>query len=141
MAGSDDSQASPYVDANVSYSYAQGSSVALGVRHERNQTDLAQVGGALVLDQETTSIYASVSHQLTAKLTANLIGMYANSSFGDSLAGSPTDEFFSLGANLNYQINQYLAAETGYNFDDLSSDLGNRSYDRNRVYIGLKANY
>jgi hypothetical protein len=141
LAGSDDSQASPYVDANLSYSYAQGSSIALGVRHERNQTDLAQVGGALVLDQETTSVYASVSHQLTAKLTANLIGMYANSSFGDSLAGSPTDQFFSLGANLNYQINQYLAAETGYNFDDLSSDLGNRSYDRNRVYIGLKANY
>jgi hypothetical protein len=77
---------------------------------------------------------------LTAKLTANLVGMYAMSSFGDSLPGSPSDDYLSLGANLAYTINQYLQAETGYNFDDLSSDLG-RSFDRNRVYIGLKASY
>jgi len=136
----DDSTANPYVDANLSYSYAEGSSLALGVRHERNQTDIAQAAGSLILDQETTAVYATVSHQLTAKLTANVMGLYANSSFGDSLMDT-SDQFFSLGVNLAYQINPYLQAETGYNFDDLDSDLGNRSYDRNRVYIGLKASY
>jgi hypothetical protein len=139
-AGVDDSTTSPYIDANLSYAYAKGSNIALGLRHERNQTDIAQVGGSLILDQETTSAYASVSHQLTAKLTANFVGMYANSSFGDSLADT-SDNFWSLGFNMSYQINQYLLAETGYNFDDLDSDLGNRSFDRNRVYLGLKASY
>ena len=139
-AGVDDSTTSPYIDANLSYAYAKGSNIAVGLRHERNQTDIAQVGGSLILDQETTSAYASVSHQLTAKLTANFVGMYANSSFGDSLADT-ADNFWSLGFNMSYQINQYLLAETGYNFDDLDSDLGNRSFDRNRVYLGLKASY
>ncbi|MBT4275416.1 MAG: outer membrane beta-barrel protein, partial [Verrucomicrobia bacterium] len=139
-AGVDDSTTSPYIDANLSYAYAKGSNIAVGLRHERNQTDIAQVGGSLILDQETTSAYASVSHQLTAKLTANFVGMYANSSFGDSLADT-SDNFWSLGFNMSYQINQYLLAETGYNFDDLDSDLGNRSFDRNRVYLGLKASY
>jgi hypothetical protein len=137
----DDSTASPYVDANLSYTYAEGSNISVGVRHERNQTDLAQVGGSLVLDQETTAVYASIAHQLTAKITANVVGLYADSSFGDSLASNASDEFVSFGLNLGYQINQHLLAETGYNLDDLSSDLGNRSYDRNRVYIGLKASY
>jgi hypothetical protein len=141
-AGADDSTTSPYVDANLSYSYAQGSSVALGLRHERSQVAYPGVNLAnIVLDQEMTTLYASVTHQITAKLTANLVGMYSSSSFSDSLPGGERDEFFSLGANLNYQINQYLAAETGYNFDDLNSDFPFRSYDRNRVYIGLKANY
>ncbi len=138
--GVDDSTTSPYIDANLSYAYAKGSNISVGLRHERNQTDIAQVGRSLILDQETTSAYASVSHELTAKLTANFVGMYANSSFGDSLADT-ADNFWSLGFNMSYQINQYLLAETGYNFDDLDSDLGNRSFDRNRVYLGLKASY
>jgi hypothetical protein len=140
--GVDDSTTSPYIDANLSYAYAKGSNIAVGLRHERNQTDIAQapVGTSLILDQETTSAYASVSHELTAKLTANFVGMYANSSFGDSLADT-SDNFWSLGFNMSYQINQYLLAETGYNFDDLDSDLPNRSFDRNRVYLGLKASY
>jgi hypothetical protein len=129
------------VDANLSYTYAEGSNISVGVRHERNQTDLAQVGGSLVLDQETTAVYASIAHQLTAKITANVVGLYADSSFGDSLASNASDEFVSFGINLGYQLNEHLLAETGYNLDNLSSDLGNRSYDRNRVYIGLKASY
>ena len=136
----DDSTVSPYIDANLSYAYAKGSNLSVGLRHERNQTDIPYFLQTLILDQETTSIYASVTHQLTAKLTANLVGMYAMSSFGDSLPGSPSDDYLSLGANVAYTINQYLQAETGYNFDDLSSDLG-RSFDRNRVYVGLKASY
>lgn len=144
LPGGDDSTVSPYVDANIGYTYAEGSTASLGVRHERNQTDVAFLTAgdtAPILDQETTALYGSVAHQLTSKITGNLVALYAHSSFESGAASSSSDNFFSVGLNFGYQINQYLLAEAGYNFDDLDSDLGFRSYDRNRVYIGLKASY
>lgn len=140
----DDSQVSPYVDVNLSYNYAEGSVASLGIRHERNQTDVLNA-----LDQEMTSLYASVSHQVTSKLRAGVNALYSRSGFGDSLGGgSFSDDFFSVGLELAYQINTFLSAEAGYNFYDLSSDLDDsspagfeRSFDRNRVYLGLRATY
>ena len=43
--------------------------------------------------------------------------------------------------NLTYEINRFLAAEAGYNYDRLDSDLSFRSFTRNRVYVGLRASY
>ena len=53
------------------------------------------------------------------------------------------DEYWALGLNVNYTINQFLSAEAGYNFDDYDSGVltAVRSYDRNRVYIGLRSSY
>jgi len=46
-----------------------------------------------------------------------------------------------LGLNLEYRFNPHLSAEAGYNYDRLDSDLQTRGFDRNRVYIGVKASY
>jgi len=48
--------------------------------------------------------------------------------------------------NLSYAFNPNLSAEVGYMFDRLDSDVmysltTDRSYSRNRVYIGLRAAY
>lgn len=143
----DDSQTSPYVDINASYSYYEGSSITAGVKHERNQTDLALIAGGQALDQETTSIYASINHRLTSRITASAVGLYSMNRFDDSARSLGDDDYISLGLNANYVINQYLSAELGYNFDDLDSalqdQLGNelRSFSRNRVYVGLRASY
>lgn len=127
----------PYVDANVSYAYTVGSYVQLGIKHSRVQTDL------LALDQEATTLYGAINHQITPKLTASLLGQYQNASFEQGLGGldGKDEDYFAAGLNLGYQINQYLTAETGYNFDRLSSGALNRSFTRNRVYIGLRASY
>jgi hypothetical protein len=139
----DDSTTSPYLDLNLNYRYYEGSSLSLGVRNERNQTDLALLAGGdgFVLDQETLSIYGSINHQLTSKITANVVALYAMNDFGDSVSSLGDDDFFSFGAHLSYTINKNLNAELGYNFDDLKSDAGNRSFDRNRAYVGLRAMY
>jgi len=143
----DDSQSNPYADINASFDYAEGSSVSLGVRHERNQTDLALITGGQALDQESTSIYASVNHRITSKISASAVGLYSMNRFDDSAQDLGDDDFLSLGLNANYMINQYLSAELGYNFDDLDSSLrdedGNdiRGFSRNRVYLGLRAIY
>ncbi len=131
----------PYADASLTYSYAEGSSALLGVRHSRNATDVAFLAAKIpTLDQESTTAYLAVTHKLTAKLSANANLQLMNSSFESGLVDGKSELFFLSGVGLGYQFNQYLAAEAGYNFDRLDSDIG-RSYDRNRVYIGVRASY
>lgn len=130
----------PYIDANLTYSYADGSTAQLGVRHGRNATDL--VG---VLDQQSTLVYGSINHQITARLRASLVGQYQNAEFvgvtdGQGADGS-SENYVSLGFTLNYKINAYLSAEAAYYFDRLSSKIDLRDYDRNRVFVGVRATY
>lgn len=138
VAGTADNTISPYVDVNGSYSYGNGSFVQLGVKHNRSSTDISTA-----LDQEATSIYGSLNHKITSKLTANVVAQYQLSEFYQGPQGGANDNYFSTGLNLSYEINQYFSAETGYNYDRLDSNVssGNRSYTRNRVYIGFRATY
>ncbi|MGV3754632.1 MAG: outer membrane beta-barrel protein [Verrucomicrobiota bacterium] len=136
--GVSDNTISPYVDMNASYSYGEGSYVQLGVKHNRSSTDINSS-----LDQQATSVYGSVNHRITPKLTANVLGQYQFSQFNEGPQDGANDNYFTVGLNVSYEINQYLTAETGYNYDRLDSDVstGNRSYTRNRVYIGIRASY
>lgn len=143
----DKSEWSPYADLSLTYLYNPGSYFQVGFRHTRNQTDVA-AGSAtdLVVDQESSVLYAAVTHKITAKLTGNLTGQYQNSTFeGGKTAGvdGKAENVYLLGLNLVYRFNEHISAETGYNYDRLDSDLatGGRSFDRNRLYIGVRATY
>jgi hypothetical protein len=130
----------PYIDANLTYAYSDGSTAQLGVRHGRNATDL--VG---VLDQQSTLVYGSINHQITARLRASVVGQYQNAEFVGVIDGQGADgssgDYMSLGFTLNYKINAYLSAEAAYYFDRLSSKIDLRDYDRNRVFVGVRATY
>ena len=45
------------------------------------------------------------------------------------------------GGNLEYRFNPHLSAQVGYDFDHLDSEIANRTYFRNKVYIGATASY
>ena len=140
----DGQDVSPYVDASLTYTYAAGSYFQAGVRHSRNPTDII-----FALDQETTAVYGSVTHRLTGKITGSLLAQFQHSETEGGVSPLPfspsfpdtSDNFFIVAANLSYRINPNWSAETGYNFDRLDSDLGGRSYTRNRVYVGIRATY
>jgi uncharacterized protein (PEP-CTERM system associated) len=112
--------------------------IQVGVKHNRSSTDVNNS-----LDQQATAVYGTVNHRITPKLTANLLTQYQYSEFNQGPQDGSSDNYFTVGLNLAYEINQYLTAETGYNYDRLDSDIstGNRSYTRNRVYIGIRASY
>lgn len=133
----------PYADASVTYTYLPGSFVQLGVRHARNATDVAAVDtkGRPTLDAETTAVYGQVSHRITPKFTGSLIGQYQNSTFNLGANDGSTEDLWLVGINFEYRFNQHWSADAGYNYDKLSSDLANRGYDRNRVYLGVRATY
>jgi hypothetical protein len=140
--GADDDNWSPYVDANGSWTYMADSYVQLGVRHSRQATDIAFTPGstAPTLDQEATTVYTSINHKILPNFTASLLAQYQRAEFEGGGVDSDVENFLLAGLNFTYQINQFLAAETGYNFDRLDSDIG-RSFTRNRVYVGIRASY
>jgi hypothetical protein len=134
---------SPYADLSVSYTYIPGSYVQVGLTHQINATDVVQPDayGSLTQNQESTVVYADINHRFTPKLLGTVIGRFSSSTFNGGAYNNSSDEAYGLGINLNYQINRHFSADLGYNYDNLVSGIAGRSYDRNRVYIGLIAKY
>ncbi len=133
--GWDENNVTPWVDARLTWTYNPGSYLTVGVVNTINQTDVA------AQNQESTAVFASLEHRITPKLTGGLRGHFQYSSFNGGIYDSNADLLYLLDANLAYAFNPNLSGEAGYSFDRLDSDLGYRSYSRNRVYIGLRAAY
>ncbi len=152
-----DEKWSPYADAKINYAYAEGSKITIGAKHTRYATDVALlqiVGGAdagTAYDKESTVAYAQINHKITARLMAIARASWQidqlNSSAPD--VDGRLDNYYSLGAELSFEINKFLFAEAGYSYDRLSSELDNlpngqgvgRSFTRNIIYLGLRATY
>lgn len=149
LPGTSESEVSPYVDGSFTWTYSPGSSVQLGVRHARNQTDIAFFGGGAnpTQDQESTTGYASWTHRITAKLKGSVLAQLQHSVFNGGAANDKSEDYFTSGINLSYQFNTFLSAEVGYSYDLLESGLDDglaadvRGFSRNRVYIGVRAVY
>lgn len=130
-----DNTVSPFADANVTYQYNRGNSIQVGFRHTRNQTDVTS------LDQETSMLYGSVTHKITPNLIGSLLVQGQHSTFEGADSDGENENILLSGVNLAYHFNPHFLAEAGYNFDRVDSDLGSRSYSRNRIYLGVRATY
>ena len=135
---------SPYVDASLTYQYMPQSTAQLGVKHLHNSTDVVGFAGTTpVLDEESTAVYLSISHRVTSRFTAALLGQAQYSTFnggGSSING--TDEnFYIANLNLAYHFSPWLTGETGYAYSKLNTELADRGYTRDIVYIGVRATY
>src|SRR5688572_28586132 len=143
----EDDSWSPYVDANATWLYSPGSYAQLGVRHQLAQTDVGFINATPNLDAQSTSVYGSVSHRIYGGLIASAIASYQHSVYDQDTGSEFADDYFLVGINLTYEINKFLALEAGYNFDYLDSELDDgspqdfRSFDRNRVYVGVRGTY
>jgi hypothetical protein len=134
----------PYADVSVTYTYRPGSYLQGGYTQNINSTDVSTPNAVthhLTQYQETSTFYMDINHQFNSKLSGSLLGQYSYSSYKDGGYSGNGDDDFSASVSLNYQVNRHLSAEAGYNFDDLLSAINNRGYTRNRVYLGLSANY
>ena len=133
-----DNSVSPYVDAKLKYTYTVNSSAELGVKHQKSATDM--ITG---LDQEATAVYGAINHQILPSLLGTLMSQYQMSHLFNGLGKFQNleENYLTVGAYLDYQINKFLSAETGYNYDRVDSDNAARSFTRDRVYLGLRASY
>jgi len=137
----DDRVVSPYADASASWAYNPGSYLQLGIKHQRNQTDVGIGSAGAVQDQESTGIYGVVNHRIAPNLTGSVLGQIQHSSFRGGGFDGKIDTLGAVGVNFAYQVNAFVTAEAGYNYDRLDSDLAGRSFTRNRIYFGLRATY
>jgi hypothetical protein len=134
----------PYALVSIVYTYLPGSYVQLGLSQSRNATDVVApdlTSGKITQDQDSTYVYGSINHQITPKLLGSLIGSWQYSTFQEGAFANESDSLYSLGLNLAYTFTQHLSGEVGYNFDDIQSNINQRGYTRNRVYIGITAAY
>ena len=140
----DETSANPYADISLTYKILAGTSVEAGLRNTRSATDVASVqNGQPTLDTVTTAIYAQLNHKFTRQLSGSLLGQYQRSVFNDGNNNDRSEYLWLFGANLAYAFDRHWSCEAGYNYDQLTSNVkeGNRSYDRNRVYVGVTARY
>jgi hypothetical protein len=138
------SRVSPYADANLTDQYLPNCSAQVGVKEIHNSTDVVGSAGTTpVLDEQSTAIYASDTHKLTDRLTASVMGQAQLSTFVGGGAGynGRSEQFYVVQANLAYHWNPWLLTEAGYNYDKLNSELQNRAYTRDFVYLGVRATY
>ena len=75
-----------------------------------------------------------------------------NSTYNGGALENEADMYYLLGLSLEYRFSPNFSASVGYNYDRLdsssvidSTQLANtgaqRSFDRNRVYLGVTATY
>jgi hypothetical protein len=139
-----DSTWTPYVNATLRYNYAPQSFVEGGFSYDRNATDVVGAGlpSTMTVDAESAVVFVSVNHRLTPQIFASLLGQFQNSSYRGGTYDGNDEQYYLLGLQLEYRFNQYFSAHVGYNYDRLeSSSAINRSFDRNRVYVGITATY
>jgi hypothetical protein len=134
----------PYVDLSVKWTYAEDSYVEGGFTYNRNASDQINFGvtnNRFTLDEQSGTVFASVTHRLTPKIYGSLTGQYQNSIFnGGGTIDGEAENYYLFGLNLEYRFNPHISAHIGYNYDNLQSQIG-RSFDRNRVYFGFTASY
>jgi hypothetical protein len=137
-----DSDVIPYVQASLSYAYAEESSAQLGIQHQLSAANLIGTSGDFVHNTSATTAYGSIIHRIMPKMFGTLMAAYQHSSYngGGSGVDDEGEDFFQVGVDLSYRFNPHFSAHTGYNFDTLSSDVQG-DFDRNRVYIGVTAQY
>ena len=140
----DSTSLSPYVNLSVIYTYLPGDNVQLGFTQSRNATDvisISQSNGSLTQDQESSSVHVSVNHKITSKLFVTAIGSYSAGTFNGGGYDSETDNDFGLGLGANYAFTKNFSGNINYNYDNLSSDIAGRGYERNRISVGLSVAY
>ncbi|MBC8245247.1 MAG: outer membrane beta-barrel protein [Verrucomicrobia bacterium] len=132
-----DDETSPYVDARMEWGYDEGCKLVAGVSLVRGATDLQAA------DQEITSVYAQVLHQITPSVHGSLTGRYQDSeiSGGGAQLDGKEESLLLLGGSLTYAIADNIWAELAYNYDELDSDIPHRSFERNVVAVGIGASY
>ena len=98
--------------------------------------------GTFTLDAESAVFFLAVNHRFDPRLFGSLIGQFQDSTYNQGQFNNNSEQYYLLGLDLEYKFNPYFSAHIGYNYDALVSDSSlNRSYDRNRVYIGVTGSY
>jgi hypothetical protein len=133
------SSTSPFVTASVTVLPSPRTRLSAGASHSMYEADVYPF-----TNQDRTSVFASVGHDVTSKLDFNINATYIMGSYDaeetvatvrevDVIDGD--DDAVQISSRLRYNVaaNNYL--ELGHQYTDISSDVRD-DYTRNRYWIG-----
>jgi hypothetical protein len=134
---------SPYFLGSAKYNYMANSYGEIGISYDRSATDLFsyQPGEGFTTDAQTLTAWLAVHHAITPRLIGTLNFQYQNSAYNGGAYNNQVDNFYLVGLNCEYRFNPHLSAEVGYSYDCLGSNIPDRGFDRNRVYVGVTGSY
>lgn len=143
--GDSHSSASPYMSGGLTYRYAPNGTVSIGASYFLYTSD--QYG---YRTSDAVASYLQLSHAITMKFTARLGVTFIHSEMNDPEYGpdaiippgmsNPSEDAWRMNIGGSYSFTRWLFAEAYYEFIH-SSGVGGGSYDRNRVWGGLRFTY
>ncbi|HXG49657.1 MAG TPA: outer membrane beta-barrel protein [Methylomirabilota bacterium] len=136
-----DSTINPYVNISLSYEYQPDCRIILGLDHDVTPTDVLGSAANVTQNQFTTVGSLTISHKLSPKLTGNLTTYLQHGVFNGGSSDGDVDNFYVWNLTFNYRFHENLSAELGYAWNRLESDVPDRSYSQNRIYVGVRASY
>ena len=83
----------------------------------------------------------SVSQDLVLSGGINYAALNYNDLQVGNLASSVDDEFLNVFVGVSLRVTDNVSVNARYNFEDLTSDIGARGYDRNRFSLGASTQF
>ncbi len=127
----------PHFEGSLNYALTGKTTLAWNASYGTQQSSVPSSSASLTF---RTGLIAS--HVLTPRLSTNVSCYYARNDNGtvELLPGffTPyTEDSVDVSLGFNYLINRFLSATVAYDYTDVSSNLPDRSYSRNRFTGGL----
>ncbi|MGD9874793.1 MAG: outer membrane beta-barrel protein [Kiritimatiellia bacterium] len=138
------SESSPYGEASLTFLPSPATRISLGASFALMETDVYPFA-----NQERTRFFASIAHDITARLSAYLSAGYSIGDYSEDdiatgaeeettlLSTSGSEDITQVSARLTYQVTKSNWLETGWQYYDVDSELRG-DYERNRIHLGWK---
>jgi hypothetical protein len=132
----DDSTA-PYGDVSVTLMPSPATRITAGAGYSMYESDVFPYA-----NQDRTTMFLSLAHDLTARVSCYLSGTYYMGEYDKSEAIAPVasdgeEDVSQLGARVSYKVNRSNWLEAGWQYLNLSSDV-REEFDRNRLELGWR---
>ena len=129
-------QTSPYAEATVTYSLARRAGVSLIGRYGIEEGGLTTD----VTNSDTVRLGISYNQQITARISGYL-SFYFTHSYFETPSGAVinfNEDTYDVAVGLQYAITRNFSVEAGYTHTTVDSEIDTRSYDRDRVFGGVR---
>ena len=142
---------SPYLELALNSQVTQQLSVRAFTRYGIETYDTVQQlkGGSVEFDDRRTLRLGISSEYVISPMFSVFGGVdYIPTSFqgGRIVSGAPstsdlTEDLVNSNIGVSVKFNDYLTGTVSYNYTNSSSDIPGRDYDRNRITLGLSAEF
>ena len=137
--GSQAQVTSPYFEGSLAYDYKKNSNIAFILRYGIEQTDITGT-----VYRQGFRMGLNLRHQLTPRISLSSSFYYTNAYYVGNTAlpllnpGNFTENIYDVAVGARYAISRNWSLDLGYLYTFVDSPLIGRSYNRNRVFAGVR---